>query len=68
MEDDEKIITAWDVLETVFYALILVSAIVAVFATIWGCWYTLKVSLSIIFGLLIVGEVATTFHDKFFKK
>ena len=68
MEDNEKVITAWDVVETVFGIVYIVSGIVALFALIWAKWYTFRCAVTVIAALSILGVVAYYVSEKLSKR
>lgn len=61
--DDEKIITAKDVLKAVGIALLGLAAIVAIYSLIWGAWPAFRVSLTIIVSLIIIAAIADIVRD-----
>ena len=61
--DEERIITAKDVLKAVGIALLGLAAIVAIYALIWGAWPAFRVSLTIIVTLIIIAAIGDIVRD-----
>ena len=50
---EEKVITLDNVLSFIAEAALVIAAVVAVFALIWGAWHTLRVALTVIVADLV---------------
>ena len=66
--EDEKVITAGDVLEWVAVLILAVAGIVALFALIWAAWHTFRVALTIIVCDLILIAGGLWIGDKLKRK
>ena len=67
-EPDEKEIRTRDVLDAVCGFILIVSAIVALFALIWGAWHTLQVSTTILATAVLCNVGVVFLVDKFGRK
>lgn len=68
MADNNKEITAWDVIEAVFAVVFIISGIVAIFSLIWARWFVLRCALTVIAVATILGIAAYYVGEKYSRK
>ena len=52
-ENEEKVITAEDIFWYVWYGILVIAAIVAVYALIWARWFTFKLAVTVVFSMFL---------------
>jgi ABC-type branched-subunit amino acid transport system permease subunit len=68
-DKEEKVITAEDVFWFVWWTILAIAAVVAVYALIWASWFTFRLSVTIVFTQLLAtafGYFMVETMEKFF--